>query len=76
MNKNKPANKNMAKIRKTKPTIFPFGFGIAHVEESFIVVDFLDENDGESIVIESIAMPKERALELAKALQDILSDEK
>lgn len=61
-------------IIKTKPTIFPLGFAIAQIEKSFVVIDFVDQLDGRTVVLESIALPAERAAQLSQALKDSLEN--
>lgn len=68
----KPINQQ---IVKTKPTIFPLGFAITQVEKSFVVIDFVDQLDGRTVVLESIALPTERAAQLSQALKDALEDD-
>jgi hypothetical protein len=53
---------------KTKPTVFPLGFAIGQVESDVIVIDFIDEFNGAQTIIESIALPMNKAAELANAL--------
>lgn len=69
--------KSDKKLIKLKPTIFPLGFSVSKVEDSLIIINFADEINGERTIIESIAMPKEKAEQLATALSDaIKNDEK
>jgi hypothetical protein len=69
--------KSDKKLIKLKPTIFPLGFSVSKVEDSLIIINFADEINGEKTIIESIAMPKEKAAQLATALSDaIKNDEK
>lgn len=69
--------KTVIKKRKSNPTIFPFGFGIAKIEEHFIVIDFFDDSGekDEYIVVGSVAMPKDKALDLANTILNALGQE-
>lgn len=64
------------KAIKTKPTIFPLGFSISQVESSLTVIDFIDNINGVMTVIESIAIPKERAAQLSEALMEAIENGK
>jgi hypothetical protein len=69
--------KSDKKLIKLKPTIFPLGFSVSKVEDSLIIINFADEINGQRTIIESIALPKEKAEQLAAALSDaIKNDEK
>ncbi len=58
---------------KTEPTVFPYGFGLNKIDESIIVIDFLDTDSpsGRNRVISSVAMPRKRAELMAKAILEI-----
>ncbi|MBO0142240.1 hypothetical protein JZX87_13820 [Agrobacterium sp. Ap1] len=62
---NRPAKKDA--------TLFPFGFGIQRIDDSILVIDFLDADtdDTSGRVISSIAMPRRRAELLARAILEI-----
>lgn len=55
---------------KTKPTIFPLGFTVGLVEDSLVIIDFVDVINGNTTIIESIALPKQKAEQLSQALQE------
>jgi hypothetical protein len=63
-------------ITKTKPTIFPLGFTVSQVEGSLVVVDFIDRLNGATTILESIALPKERAAQLSAALIEAIENGK
>ncbi|MBS1169992.1 MAG: hypothetical protein H6R01_910 [Burkholderiaceae bacterium] len=60
---------------KVKPTIFPLGFSVVLVDEGSIIVEFLDTLNGVTTIIESVALPKEKAKALASALAGAIDDE-
>jgi hypothetical protein len=63
-------------FHKNKPTIFPMGFITATVEDGeIIVVEFLDEIGGQRTIIESIALPKSKALQLSMALKSAVEED-
>ena len=51
------------------------GFAIGQVEEDFIVIEFIDSFDGVTTIIESIALPKSKASQLANALTKALESD-
>ncbi len=63
------------KTIKLKPTIFPLGFTISQVEESFVIVDFIDLINGEPTILESIALPTDKAVQLATALTEAVKND-
>lgn len=65
---------NESPIKKLKPAIFPMGFSLSLVGTDIIVVDFIDIIGGEMTVVESIAMPKQKADQLARAINEIDSE--
>lgn len=72
---------NEEMIRKDKPTIFPLGFGVSDVENgAVVIIDFFDKTLGREgadlQIIESIAITKNKAKELIKALEDATSSER
>lgn len=70
----KAEKSNNQSIIKTKPTIFPLGFAITRVEKSCVIIEFIDRVNGKTTVIESIALPNERANELSQAIKESLED--
>lgn len=50
------------------------GFSLSLVGTDIIVVDFIDIIGGEMTVVESIAMPKQKADQLARAINEIDSE--
>lgn len=62
-------------VMKIKPTIFPLGFSIGQVESSIVIVDFIDEINGIATIVESIALPKEKAAQLSAALADLIEND-
>lgn len=65
------AAKNQApEIIKTQPTVFPLGFSVSQVENSLVVVDFIDILNGRHTIIKSIALPLEKANQLSEALAE------
>ena len=66
--------KTGAEVIKTKPTIFPLGFSISQVEGSLIVINFIDNLNRETTIIESIALPKDKAAQLSKALIEAIDN--
>lgn len=74
---------SMAKLKKqpleslikSKPTILPMGFAVGQVEDELIVIDFIDEFSGQPAIIESIAMPKSKAMRLSNALAKAVKGE-
>lgn len=69
---NSPTKKSSKNLMKTKPTIFPLGFAVGKVENSAIVVEFFDVLNGEHTIIESIAMPFEKAMQLSITLKEAI----
>ena len=65
-------------IMKHCHTIFPMGFGVQKIDESVIVLNFVDtteEKQQERVdIIASIAMTEERAKKLIEALQDAVQE--
>ena len=63
-----------ATIMKHCHTIFPMGFGVQKIDESVIVLNFVDTTEEEPQervdIIASVAMTEERAKKLIEALQD------
>lgn len=68
--------KTKIEVIKTKPTIFPLGFFISQVESSLLVINFIDNINGETTILESIALPKERAVQLSEALIEAIENGK
>ena len=76
MAKTKKSNPdNEGTLVKLKPSILPMGFAIGQVEEDFIVIEFIDSFDGVTTIIESIALPKSKASQLANALTKALESD-
>ncbi len=63
-------------IMKTKPTIFPLGFSVGQVENSLVIIDFIDVLNGKRTIIESIVLPMEKAEQLSAALIGTIQNEK
>ena len=63
-------------IIKTKPTIFPLGFNLSMIENSLIIIDFMDVINKNNTIIESIALPEQKAQQLSQALLKIIKDGK
>jgi len=61
-------------IIKTKPTIFPMGFAIGQVENGMVIIDFIDVFNGQSTIIESIALPQNKAAQLSASLMEIIEN--
>lgn len=70
------SKKTDATIIKTKPTIFPLGFSVSLVDGSLVVIDFIDELNGMATILESIALPKDKAAQLSEALIGAIESEK
>lgn len=64
------------KATKIKPTIFPLGLSISQVESSLIIIDFIDVINGKLTILESVALPPEKAAQLSKALNEVLENGK
>lgn len=65
-------------MKKTCKTIFPLGMGIQKVEGSVVILNFLDtfdDNPEDIEIIASIAMPKGKAKQLIKLLDEALNEE-
>ncbi|MEI2771870.1 MAG: hypothetical protein ABTR54_07930 [Candidatus Competibacter sp.] len=62
-------------VIKLKPTIFPLGFTVSQVEKSLVIVDFIDIISGKPTVLESIALPIEKAHQLSSALTEALKND-
>ena len=63
-------------IKKTSRTIFPFGFGVKKTEDSIIVLDFVDQIDGENYeIISSFAMSETSAKSLIDAIAKAINEE-
>jgi len=67
---NKPSKAQTPEIIKTKPTVFPLGFTVSQVENSFVVIDFIDNLNGRHTIIESVALPLEKANQLSQAITE------
>jgi hypothetical protein len=70
--------KKDSKIKKNCRTLFPIGFGARKVENNIIILNFLDTIDDENNVYEiisSIAMSKDRAKLLIKALSEAIDED-
>lgn len=67
----KKSDKNLIKL---KPTIFPLGFSVSKVEDSLVIINFADVLNGERTIIESIALPREKAEQLSVALSEAIRD--
>lgn len=65
-----------SKLVKIKPTVFPLGFSLGKVEGSLIIIDFIDIINGKHTIIESMALPLEKAAQLSTALSDMLENGK
>lgn len=63
-------------VIKTKPTIFPLGFTVGLVEDSLVIIDFIDEINEKRTILESIALPKQKAEQLSQALLEAIKDGK
>lgn len=65
-------------ILKHCHTIFPMGFGVQKIDNSVIVVNFVDTTEDEQQeqvdIIASIAMTEERAKKLIEALGDAVQE--
>lgn len=60
--------------KRSKPSIFPLGFGLAATEDGMVIIDFLDEINGERTTIESIALTKKKAEMLIKSLKEAVTE--
>lgn len=66
--------KSDRRLIKTKPTIFPLGFSVSKVEDSLVIIEFVDTLNGENTILESIALPKEKAEHLSAALVEAIKN--
>lgn len=70
-----PSVPNVDDLVKSKPSIMPMGFAVGDVEDALIVIDFIDVLSGKPSIIESIVMPRSKALQLSKALAKAVADD-
>ena len=61
--------------KKLKTSILPFGFSVGLVDNGLILVEFLDILNDEDVIVESIALTKNKTESLVKALQQALQEE-
>lgn len=61
--------------KKLKTSILPFGFSVGLVDNDLILVEFLDILNDEDVIVESIALTKNKTESLVKALQQALQEE-
>ncbi len=65
-------------VMKHCHTIFPMGFGVQKIDNSVIVVNFVDTTEEEQQeqvdIIASIAMTEERAKKLIEALEEAVQE--
>lgn len=68
MSKRPQSSESSSQAIRLKPSIFPIGFSVAQVGSSTLLIDFLDHINGKTTVIESVAVPADRARDLARAI--------
>ncbi len=61
-------------VKKLKTSILPFGFSIGLIDNDLILVEFVDELNGENVIVESIALTKNKTVNLITALQQALQE--
>lgn len=61
--------------KKLKTSILPFGFSVGLVDNDLILVEFLDILNDEDVIVESIALTKNKTESLVRALQQALQEE-
>lgn len=60
--------------KKLKTSILPFGFSIGLVDDDLILIEFVDRLNGENVIVESIALTKNKTMSLVGALQQALQE--
>ncbi len=70
-----PKTPQTDELFKTKPSMMPMGFAVGEVEDALIVIDFIDVLSGRPTIIESVVMPKSKALQLSESLAKAVADD-